>query len=143
MAKNANNDFGGFGPVGEFTLGFKREDIPPATRAWAKWLLLDTLGVAAAASRLDAGAIARRTAKELYGAPADGPAARILFDGTRVSSAGAGFAGATQIDNLDAHDGYSPVKGHIGVALVPALCALAEARRIAGPEALARPDCRL
>jgi 2-methylcitrate dehydratase PrpD len=45
---------------------------------------------------------------------------------------------ATQIDNLDGHDGYSPTKGHIGVAVVPALAALAESRPdLSGPEALA------
>jgi 2-methylcitrate dehydratase PrpD len=52
--------------------------------------------------------------------------------------AGAAFAAATQTDNLDGHDGYSPTKGHIGVAVVPALAALAEAApHLAGPEALA------
>ena len=50
----------------------------------------------------------------------------MMFDGRRVSLAGAAFAVATQIDNLDGHDGYSPTKGHIGVAVVPALAALAE-----------------
>ena len=44
----------------------------------------------------------------------------------------------TQTDNLDAHDGYNPVKGHIGVAVVPALLALAEqSKPIGGDEALA------
>ena len=51
----------------------------------------------------------------------------MLFDGRRVSPAGAAYAAATQIDNLDAHDGFNPVKGHIGCAVVPALFALAEA----------------
>ncbi len=125
-----------FEQVSAFTLDLRYDDIPANTRQYAKLLLLDTLGVAAAASQLDAGAIARRTAKDLYAASTTGPAARILFDGTKVSTAGAGFAGATQIDNLDAHDGYNPVKGHVGVAIVPALCALAEGRQISGQEAL-------
>ncbi|NRB32827.1 MAG: MmgE/PrpD family protein, partial [Rhizobiaceae bacterium] len=38
------------------------------------------------------------------------------------------FAAATQIDNLDAHDGYNPTKGHIGCAVVPALYAFAAQR---------------
>ena len=50
----------------------------------------------------------------------------MLFDGREASLAGAAYAAATQTDNLDAHDGYNPVKGHIGVAVIPALLALAE-----------------
>ena len=50
----------------------------------------------------------------------------MLFDGRPASLPGAAFAAATQIDNLDAHDGYNPTKGHIGCAVVPALCVLAE-----------------
>jgi 2-methylcitrate dehydratase PrpD len=53
--------------------------------------------------------------------------ASLLFDGRKASVAGAAFAAATQIDNLDGHDGYNPTKGHIGCAVVPALIAFAEA----------------
>ena len=58
---------------------------------------------------------------------ASGPdgAATILFDGRRAGLPGAAWAAATQIDNLDGHDGYNPVKGHIGCAVVPALFAFA------------------
>ena len=38
---------------------------------------------------------------------------------------GAAFAAATQIDNLDGHDGYNPTKGHIGCAVIPGLIAFA------------------
>lgn len=52
-------------------------------------------------------------------------------------AAGSAYAAATQTDNLDGHDGYNPTKGHIGVAVVPALCALAETvPDFSGPEAL-------
>jgi 2-methylcitrate dehydratase PrpD len=61
----------------------------------------------------------------------------MLFDGRRVSLAGAAFAAASQIDNLDAHDGYNPTKGHVGVVAAPALAALADRRPdLTGPEAL-------
>ena len=61
----------------------------------------------------------------------------MLFDGREASLAGAAYAAATQTDNLDAHDGYNPVKGHIGVAVIPALLALAEqAEPMSGAEAL-------
>ena len=62
----------------------------------------------------------------------------MLFDGRPVSPAGAAYAAATQTDNLDAHDGYNPVKGHIGVAIIPSILALAETvAAISGPQALA------
>lgn len=64
--------------------------------------------------------------------------ARLLFDGRRVSLAGAAYAAATQTDNLDGHDGYNPTKGHIGVVAAPALAVLAERLPgLSGPDALA------
>jgi 2-methylcitrate dehydratase PrpD len=101
---------------------------------WASLQFLDTIGVTIAWGPMEAGRIARDAAVLLYGA--GWHAARLLFDGRRV--AGAAFAAATQTDDLDGHDGYSPTKGHIGVAVVPALTALAEAvSDLGGPEALA------
>lgn len=99
--------------------------VPDAILAVAATLLVDTLGVAAAAVPLPAGRIARDTALDLYGAGRPGLSAPLLFDGRRASLAGAAFALASQIDNLDAHDGYNPTKGHIGCAMVPALFAVA------------------
>ncbi|MEM7073031.1 MAG: MmgE/PrpD family protein, partial [Pseudomonadota bacterium] len=49
---------------------------------------------------------------------------KLAFDGRTVTKAGAAFAGASQVDNLDAHDGFNPAKGHIAAALVPSLFAL-------------------
>ncbi len=101
-------------------------------------MTLDTLGVAAGATPMQAGVIARDTAALLYGTDREGLAAKMMFDGRQVSIAGAAFAGATQIDNLDAHDGYNPTKGHIGVVVIPALIALAQTvPDMSGPEALA------
>ena len=55
-----------------------------------------------------------------------------------MSIAGAGYAAATQTDNLDGHDGYNPTKGHIGVAVVPSIAALSETLPdISGRESLA------
>ena len=51
----------------------------------------------------------------------------ILFDGRRASPAGAAFAGASTIDAFDAHDGHALTKGHAGVAVLPALLAVADA----------------
>lgn len=104
--------------------GLRLDDIPPAVTARALELLLDTLGVAIGAGRTPAAAIAYDLAADQF-APG-GAAAHLAFDGRRVSAAGAAWALATRIDNLDGHDGYQPGKGHAGVAVVPALLAAGE-----------------
>ena len=115
-----------FDRIADFAL--TGQDIPQSAMNMAATLLIDTLGVAAGAADMDAGKIARDHAFAFYGASAPENAARMMFDGRRASIPGAAFAAATQIDNLDAHDGYNPTKGHIGCAVVPALFAFAEAR---------------
>ena len=113
-----------FDDIAAFTLG--PLSVPDSARDMAATLLIDTLGVAAGAVDLAPARIARDHAARFLAAPEAGDAATLLFDGRRASLAGAAFAAATQIDNLDAHDGYNPTKGHIGCAVVPALCAIAE-----------------
>jgi len=112
--------------VTDFVFSLTPDDVPEAVRRAAALMCLDTLGVAAAATPMQAGRLGRDTAALLYAAGAPSHAAPMLFDGRPVSLAGAAYAAATQTDNLDAHDGYNPVKGHIGVAIIPALLALAE-----------------
>lgn len=100
-------------------------EIPHSALEMAAKLLVDTVGVAAGATDLDVGIIARDFAVDFYGASNDSHSAPIMFDGRRASLSGAAYAAATQIDNLDGHDGYNPTKGHIGCAVVPALLAFA------------------
>lgn len=127
-----------FAGVAEFVLRRPVSAFPADVLRAAALQFLDTIGIAAAASPIEAGVIARNVATALYCAGDGTRAARMLFDGRRVSLAGAAFAAATQTDNLDGHDGYSPTKGHIGVAVVPALAALGEMLpELGGPEALA------
>ena len=124
--------------VADFVLTMAPETPPPSARERAALLMLDTLGICIASAPMEAGVIARKTATLLYSASEPAYAARILFDGRRVSLAGAAYAAASQIDNLDGHDGYNPTKGHIGVVVVPSLAALAEAGdELSGPAALA------
>ncbi len=124
--------------VSEFALTHSAEDMPATARETAALLFLDTIGVLIAAGPMQAGVVARDTAALLYASTEPTFSARMLFDGRRVSLAGAAYATATQTDNLDAHDGFNPVKGHIGVAVIPALAALAEqSPDLTGPEALA------
>ena len=112
--------------------------IPVAVSDFATLLILDLIGVAGAATRMQAGQIARNHAAMHWAAGPGAPTARMLFDGRRTSLPGAAFALATQLDNLDAHDGWQPSKGHAGAALFPALAALADAMGdVSGQEAIA------
>lgn len=121
-----------------FALGIEADAIPADVRRRASLLLLDTLGVGIAAAPMEAGRIARETAHRFYAAGDADASATLLFDGRRASIPGAAFAFASQTDNLDAHDGFNPVKGHIGVAMAPALIALAEhLPQLSGRDALA------
>ena len=123
--------------VADFVLG-DAADIPESALRFAAILLADTLGVAAGATGMEAGRIGRSVALDLYGTGSAEWSAPILFDGRRASLAGAAYAAATQIDNLDAHDGFNPVRGHIGCAVVPAMFAFAERTPgLSGRDALA------
>ena len=127
----------GFGPFADFTLGLAFDSLSEDVVVKAEELLLDTLGIAAAATATDAGRIAAEMAATQFCAGPGAPGARLIFGGRVLSPAGAAYAGASTIDNLDGHDGYAPAKGHISVATVPALFALAEAAgRVNGREAL-------
>ncbi|NKB51090.1 MAG: MmgE/PrpD family protein [Rhizobiaceae bacterium] len=112
-----------FDEVADFAF-LPADKIPQDVLSAAALLLVDTIGVAAGAAHLQAGTIAREMALELFQSDKESQVP-MMFDGRLVSKAGAAFAGATQIDNLDAHDGYNPTKGHIGCAVVPALFAFA------------------
>lgn len=127
-----------FTNLADFTLGLSPEAVPATARERAALMLLDTLGICAAAAPMEAGVLGRQAAMLLHASTDPGHSARMLFDGRSVSLAGAAYAAATQTDNLDGHDGYNPTKGHIGVVAVPALAALAERLPdLTGPEALA------
>ncbi|MCE8544530.1 MmgE/PrpD family protein [Ruegeria pomeroyi] len=127
-----------FDRIADFALDRAPGDIPASTLEAAALMALDTLGIVAAASPMEAGVIARQTATLLYGSSDPAHSARMMFDGRRVSLAGAAYAAATQTDNLDGHDGYNPTKGHIGVVVIPTLATLAQhLPDLSGPEALA------
>lgn len=109
----------------EFIHGLRYEDLPDAVVAQARRCLLDLIGTAAGGSTTDVAHIMRDHAAKHYGAGEKG--ARLLLDGRRVSPIGAALAGAALIDSLDCHDGHVLTKGHVGVAVLPALLAFAEA----------------
>ncbi|AAV94983.1 MmgE/PrpD family protein [Ruegeria pomeroyi] len=115
-----------FDRIASFSLA--TNDMPQSALDMGATLLIDTVEVAAGAASMEAGRIARDHAFAFHVAGAPEHAAHMMFDGRRASIPGAAFATATQIDNLDAHDGYNPPKGHNGCAVVHALFAFAQAR---------------
>jgi 2-methylcitrate dehydratase PrpD len=114
-----------FDRIAEFVL--TPQAVPDDALDHVATLLIDTIGVAAGAAALAPGMIARDHAVAFMNADRAANAAHLMFDGRTASLSGAAYAAATQIDNLDAHDGYNPTKGHIGCAVVPALFAFSEA----------------
>ena len=110
----------------DFALNTVYEDIPGEVIERAKDLVLDLIAVSAAAHAIKASSLGRETAVRLFNTSGENDSARILFDGRKASLAGAAYAGATQIDSLDAHDGFSRAKGHAGCGLFPAVLAFAE-----------------
>jgi 2-methylcitrate dehydratase PrpD len=109
--------------ISQFALETRFEDLPLSTVNRVQDLILDLIGVSAAARDITASSIARATAVRMFNTIRPEDSARMLFDGQTASRAGAAYAGATQIDSLDAHDGFSEAKGHAGCGLLPAVLA--------------------
>jgi 2-methylcitrate dehydratase PrpD len=104
-------------------------DLPDEIAAFGRRCVLDLFGVAAAGSTTPLATIIAGHAVEQFAAGPRG-SAPILFDGRRVSPAGAALAGAMMIDSIDAHDGHRLTKGHAGCGLLPAALAFAAAEGI-------------
>ena len=115
----------------EFAAGLTYEDVPEAMRALLRVSFVDTMGVAAIGATTEMSQIARKSTPRLFGAGSAG-AARMLMDGREVSPVGAAMAGGFTVDSVDAHDGTTPNKGHVGSAVFPALLAVADAMRAEG-----------
>lgn len=116
----------------QFSADLRPRDLPPEVLTVLRRSLLDTIGVAAIGRTTDMAAIARKVASIMGGAGAT--SARILMDGTQVSTTAAAMAGAMTVDSVDAHDCTSPCKGHAGSAIFPALFAYADGRDITGAD---------
>lgn len=111
-------------------------DFDPATlddrhMAQAKRCLLDLVGVAAAATQTELADIAGRYVKSQHAGSRS-----LLFAPGTASESGVALHGAWLIDAFDAHDGQVLTKGHVGVAVLPALLAYAETELLSGREFL-------
>ncbi len=109
----------------EFIHRLQFADLPETVVQQARRCLIDLIGTAAGGYTTEVSRIIRNHAVRQF-APGVGNGARLLFDGRRVSPLGAALAGGLMIDSLDCHDGHVLVKGHVGVAVLPALLALVD-----------------
>jgi len=110
----------------DFALRLRYEDIPNEVLVVMRRSLLDTIGVAAIGTTTRLSRIVREFARQHMPAGTDTPASRMFFSGQVVSPMGAAMSGAFTIDSIDAHDGYSKVKGHAGAAVLPSVLAVVD-----------------
>jgi len=103
----------------EFIHETRWRDLPEQIRNQARRCLLDTIGAGLSGRRTELSRIVHDFAAMVYG----GQGATLWLDGRTVSPPGAALANGMAIDSLDVHDGYLPVKGHAGAAVVPAVLA--------------------
>lgn len=122
-------------PVLEFIHETRWEDLPLAVQEQARRCLLDTVGAAVGGSDTDLSRIIHNFSAANFA----GRGAYLWLDGREVSPPGAALANGMTIDALDVHDGSNDVKGHVGVAVIPAAMAtqgLAAPGTITGRELL-------
>ncbi len=103
----------------EFIHDLRWSDLSDEVKNQAQRCFLDTIGTAIGGRQTELSRIIHDFVASAYG----GQEAQLWFDGRSVSAAGAALAHGMTIDALDMHDSCRPVKGHAGVALVPAALA--------------------
>jgi 2-methylcitrate dehydratase PrpD len=113
----------------DFIHELRFEALPATVIEQASRCLLDLIGVAVAGRATRLSRIMGDFVCGQY--PGEVP---LLFDGRRASACGAALYGAMLIDSVDAHDGQVLTKGHVGVAVLPALLAVAHGRPLDGRE---------
>ena len=108
------------------------QDIPETARHEAKRALLNFFAVAIAGCRTEPVELALRTLAEFSG----GKQATIVGRTERIDALGAAFLNAAGANVFDYCDTHLPTVVHPTAPLAPALLALAELRRVTGPELL-------
>ncbi|MCC7446343.1 MAG: MmgE/PrpD family protein [Anaerolineae bacterium] len=116
----------------EFIHSLRFDQLPDDVIRQTQRCLLDLIGTAAGGSTTDTARIINQHAVR-YFAAGFGKGSPLLLDGRRASPPGAALAGGQMIDSMDCHDGHVLCKGHVGVAVFPALLALISGAYTANP----------
>ena len=122
----------------QFVQNTNYEDIPNDVLSVMRRSLLDTIGVAVIGSQTDLSSIVKKFTAMQMPCGENTPAARTLFGNQTTSPMGAAMAGAFSIDSIDAHDGYSAVKGHAGSAVLPGVLSIIDSLINAGKKVSGR-----
>ncbi|MBI3785462.1 MAG: MmgE/PrpD family protein [Deltaproteobacteria bacterium] len=104
------------------------EDLPPEVVAKAKLHVLDTLGVALAAARLDFGAAARQVAED-FGGP---PTCSVIGSPRRLPGVWAAFVNGVLAHGLDYDDTHAESVVHVNATVTPAALAACEEANAGG-----------
>lgn len=118
--------------IARYATSLSYEDLTPAALRATKKLLVDTIGCAIGAHDSEPARIARRVAA---GKSSARPA-RVWCSGERSSIEAAAFANGVMVRYLDFNDTYMSVEVAHPSDAIPAILALAEARRASGKAAL-------
>ncbi|MGD9883103.1 MAG: MmgE/PrpD family protein [Reyranella sp.] len=119
--------------LARFVVDTRWEDIPERARHEAKRALLNFFAVALAGCRTEPVELALKTLAEFSG----GRQATVIGRDERIDALNAAFLNAAGANVFDFCDTHLPTVVHPTAPLAPALLALAELRRVSGPELLA------
>ena len=117
----------------EFAAGLRYEDLPSAVAASVKERVLDTLGIALAASALDTSDAVRAVATAWGGTEQ----ASAIGVAQRLPAHGAALVNGTLAHSLDFDDTHLPSILHPSACVVPATLAAAQAAGATGRDAIA------
>jgi 2-methylcitrate dehydratase PrpD len=118
--------------LARFVVDTRREDIPDRARHEAKRALLNFFAVAIAGCRTEPVDLALKSLSEFSG----GKQATIVGRRERIDALSAAFLNAAGANVFDYCDTHLPTVVHPTAPLAPALLALAELKRVTGPELL-------
>src|SRR6476620_3118607 len=118
--------------LARFVADTRWEDIPEQARHEAKRALLNFFAVAIAGCRTEPVELALKSLAEFSG----GKQATIVGRSERIDALSAAFLNAAGANVFDYCDTHLPTVVHPTAPLAPALLALAELRRVTGPELL-------
>src|SRR5258708_5085445 len=118
--------------LARFIVDTKWEDIPDKARHEAKRALLNFFAVAIAGCRTEPVELALKSLAEFSG----GKQAAIVGRSERIDALSAAFLNAAGANVFDYCDTHLPTVVHPTAPLAPALLAMAELRRVTGPQLL-------